>query len=94
MKKYHIKIDEKLKQQLKNCNLQNVNGMYMLIRIGTNDSRSVELVSKTKGKLENHIKENGYCWSKKANRYIDDRTSGIDGGSGTDYLIHSGEELV
>jgi hypothetical protein len=68
--------------------------MYMLIRIGTNDSRSVELVSKAKSKLENHIKEKGYYWSKKANRYIDDKTSGIDGGSGTDYLIHSVEELV
>jgi hypothetical protein len=66
----------------------------MLIRIGTNDSRSVELVSKEKRNLENHIKEKGYYWSKKANRYIDDKTSGIDGGSGTDYLIHSVEELV
>jgi len=68
--------------------------MYMLIRIGTNDSRMVELVSKTKSKLENYIKEKGYYWSKKADRYIDDKTSGIDGGSGTDYLIHSVEELV
>jgi|JI6StandDraft_1071083.scaffolds.fasta_scaffold2015082_1 hypothetical protein len=68
--------------------------MYMLIRIGTNDSRSVELVSRTKKKLEYHIKEKGFYWSKKANRYIDDKTSGIDGGSGTDYLIHSVDELV
>ena len=68
--------------------------MYMLIRIGTNDSRSVELVSRTKRKLEDHIKEEGFYWSKKVNRYIDDKTSGIDGGSGTDYLIHSVDELV
>lgn len=68
--------------------------MYMLIKIGTNDSRSVELVSRTKKKLEDHIKEKGFYWSKKANRYIDDKTSGIDGGSGTDYLIHSVDELV
>ena len=63
--------------------------MYMLIRIGTNNSKSVELVSRTKKKLEDHIKEKGFYWSKKVNRYIDDKTSGIDGGSGTDYLINS-----
>ena len=68
--------------------------MYMLIRIGRNDSRSVELVSRTKKKLEDHIREKGFYWSKKVNRYIDDKTSGIDGGSGTDYLIHSVDELV
>lgn len=68
--------------------------MYMLIRIGTNDSKSVELVSRTKKKLEDHIKEKGFYWSKKVNRYIDDKTSGIDGGSGTDYLINSVDELV
>ena len=68
--------------------------MYMLIRIGTNDSRDVELVSRTKNKLEDHIKEKGFYWSKKINRYIDDKTSGILGGSGTDYLIHSVDELV
>ena len=68
--------------------------MYMLIRIGTNDSRNVELVSRTKNKLEDHIKEKGFYWSKKINRYIDDKTSGILGGSGTDYLIHSVDELV
>lgn len=68
--------------------------MYMLIRIGRNDSRSVEFVSRTKKKLEDYIKEKGFYWSKKANRYIDDKTSGIDGGSGTDYLIHSVDELV
>ena len=68
--------------------------MYMLIRIGTNDSRNVELVSRTKNKLEGHIKEKGFYWSKKINRYIDDKTSGILGGSGTDYLIHSVDELV
>lgn len=68
--------------------------MYMLIRIGSNDSRSVELVSRTKKKLEDHIIEKGFYWSKKLNRYIDDKTSCIDGGSGTDYLIRSVDELV
>ena len=68
--------------------------MYKLIRIGAKDSRSVELVSKTKKKLEDYIKEKGFYWSKKFNRYIDDKTSGIDGGSGTDYLINSVDELL
>lgn len=68
--------------------------MYILMRIGTNDSRSIELVSRTKKKLEDHIKEKGFYWFKKENRYIDDKTCGIYGGSGTDYLIHSVYELV
>ena len=68
--------------------------MYILVRIGTNDFRSNEKVSRTKKKLEDHIKEKGFYWSKKLNRYIDDETSGIDGGSGTEYLIHSVDELV
>ena len=68
--------------------------MYILIRIGTNDFRSNEKVSRTKKKLEDHIKEKGFYWSKKANRYIDDKTSGIDGGSGTDYIITQCDELA
>lgn len=67
--------------------------MYMLIRIGRNDSRSSELVSKTKSKIVTHLKEDGYYYSKKMKRYIDDKTSGIDGGSGVDYLIESVKEL-
>ena len=68
--------------------------MYILVRIGTNDFRSNEKVSRTKKKLEDHIKEKGFYWSKKANRYIDDKTSGIDGGSGTDYIITQCDELA
>jgi len=67
--------------------------MYVLIKIGTNDSRSSEFVSKTKKKLVNKIKENGYYWSKKYNRYVDDKNSGIDGGSGVDYIIDEIDEL-
>jgi hypothetical protein len=67
--------------------------MYILIRIGTNDSRTVESVSKTKQKLVTHIKEKGFYWSKKLNRYIDDKTSGIDGGRGTDYVINEIQEI-
>ena len=67
--------------------------MYVLIRIGTNDSRSSELVSKRKNKLESHIKEMGFYWSKKIGRYVDDKRTGIDGGSGTDYIINELEEL-
>ena len=51
--------------------------MYLLIRIGTNDIRTSELISKSKKKLENHIKEKGFYWSKKCNRYIDDKNCGI-----------------
>ena len=67
--------------------------MYLLIRIGTNDFRTSELVSKSKKKIENHIKEKGFYWSKKCNRYIDDKNCGISGGSGTDYLIELIDEL-
>ena len=67
--------------------------MYILIRIGTNDSRTVELVSKAKQNLVNHIKEKGFYWSEKSNRYIDDKTSGISGGSGTDYIIAKIQEI-
>ena len=50
-------------------------------------------VSKRKSKLENHIKEKGYYWSKKNGRYVDDKNCGIDGGSGTDYIINSVDEI-
>ena len=68
--------------------------MYILVRIGTNGFRSNEKVSRTKKKLEDHIKEKGFYWSKKANRYIDDKTSGVDGGGGTDYIITQCDELA
>jgi len=68
--------------------------MYLLISIGKNDSRHTKLVSRTKKKLEDHIKEKGFYWSKKCKRYIDDKTSRIDGGSGTDYIIQEITELV
>ena len=68
--------------------------MYILIRIGLNDSRSAEMVSKHKNKLVAHIKEKGYYFGKGAQRYIDDKTSGINGGSGVDYLINKIDELT
>ena len=67
--------------------------MYVLIRIGTNDSRSSEFVSKTKKKLVDKIKESGHYWSKKHNRYVDDKNRGVDGGSGVDYIIDEINEL-
>lgn len=67
--------------------------MYLLIRIGQNDIRTSELISKSKKKLENHIKVKGFYWSKNWNRYIDDKNCGISGGSGTDYLIELIDEL-
>ena len=67
--------------------------MYVLIRIGTNDSRSSEFVSKTKKRLVDKIKERDYYWSKKHNRYVDDKNCGIDGGIGVDYIINEIDEL-
>ena len=67
--------------------------MYILIRIGTNDTRWTEKVSKTKKALEDYIKPKGFCWRKKIGRYVDDKTTGISGGSGTDYVIEQVDEI-
>lgn len=67
--------------------------MYMLIRIGTNDTRWTEKVSRTKKALEDYIKPKGFYMSKKIGRYIDDKTTGISGGSGTDYVIEQVDEI-
>jgi hypothetical protein len=67
--------------------------MYLLTKISENDHRSVELVSKYKNKIVAYLKSHGYYYSKKINRYIDDRSCGIDGGSGTDYIIEDVHEL-
>ncbi len=67
--------------------------MYLLVRIGINGFRSSEFVSKEKNKLENYLKGLGFYWSNKINRYIDDKNSGISGGSGTDYIIEKIDEL-
>ena len=61
--------------------------MYILIKISTNGVRGFEKVSKRKYKLESFLKERGYYFGKGVGMYIDDKTSGIDGGSGIDYLI-------
>ena len=37
--------------------------------------------------------KNHFYWSKKCNRYIDDKNCGISGGSGTDYLIELIDEI-
>ena len=68
--------------------------MYILIEISFNDSRTNVKVSRKKSILENYIKKDGYYWSKTANRYIDDKKSNIDGGSGIDYIIEKCEELI
>jgi hypothetical protein len=67
--------------------------MYVLIRIRTNDSRSSVFVSKTKKKLETHIKKLGFFRPKEIGRYIDDETIGISGGSRTEYIINQIDEL-
>ena len=53
----------------------------------TNDYRRNILISDKKKKIAEHLKEKGFYYSKKAGRYIDDKYSGILGGSGTDYII-------
>jgi len=67
--------------------------IYILIRIGTNDTRMNVKASRTKKRLEEYIKPKGFYWSKKIGRYVDDKTSGIPGGSGTDYIIEELEEI-
>lgn len=65
--------------------------MYVLIQIGQNDSRRPILVSKTKTNIESYLKAIDYYWSKKHNRYVDDKNCGVNGGSGIDYIV---EEIV
>lgn len=67
--------------------------MYILIKIGTNDTRWTEKVSRTKKTLEEYIKPKGFYWSKEIGRYVDDKTTGISGGSGTDYVIEQVDEI-
>ena len=67
--------------------------MYLLIEITTNDRRSSIIVSKTKKKLEQYVKDKGFYWSKSVGRYVDDKNTGILGGSGTDYIIEKIDEL-
>ena len=67
--------------------------MYILISIGFNDSRTNEKVSKKKHLLESLIKAEGYYWSHKTQRYIDDKNSCVEGGSGIDYIIEKCEEV-
>ena len=68
--------------------------MYLLIMIGTNNSRTVWKISKRKSKLEQYLKDKGCYWSKKHNRYVDDKNCGINGGSGIDYIINEIDEIV
>ena len=67
--------------------------MYILISIGINDFRYNQFVSKRKYTIVKHLKANGYYWSKKLKRYINDRTIKVDGGSGNDYIIEQIDEL-
>lgn len=67
--------------------------MYILISITTNDFRLNQMVSKRKSIIVKYLKTNGYYWSKKLKRYIDDKTSGEYGGSGCDYVIEQIDEI-
>ena len=61
--------------------------MYLLIRIGVNDTRDYDLVSLTKKKLVEHLKQQGYYYSRKRNRYVS-KTS-----ARTEYLIQEVDVL-
>ena len=61
--------------------------IYSLIEISRNDIRETTIVSEKKKKLVEYIKQKGYYFSKTCNRYIDDKTVKIKGGSGIDYII-------
>ena len=61
--------------------------IYSLIEIRRNDIRETVMVSEKKKKLVDYINEKGYYFSKSCNRYIDDKTVKIKGGSGIDYII-------
>lgn len=67
--------------------------MYILIKIGINDRRLIEKASRTKKTLEDYIRLKGFYWSNKIGRYIDDETTGIIGGSGTEYVINQVDEI-
>ena len=61
--------------------------MYILIHIGINGVERNELCSRRKSTIEKYLKEKGYYWSNKIGRYINDRTIGIPGGNGSEYVI-------
>ena len=44
--------------------------MYLLIMIGVNGARVYDRVSFTKKKLVEHLKQQGYYYSKKQKRYV------------------------
>lgn len=64
--------------------------MYILISITGNDYRRPSKVSKYKNKLESYLKDNGFYYSKKWDRYINDK----NGGGGIDYEIKYIEEIT
>lgn len=66
---------------------------FVLISI-TSTSRIPELVSRSKDRIENHLKENGYYWSENLNRWISDQPNKpVKVGSGVDYEIHEFTEI-
>ena len=67
--------------------------MYILVGTKTTGEPVNVLVSKTKKKIIAYLKENGYYWSANCNSYIDDKTTGVDGGSGIDYTIEEVKEI-
>lgn len=63
--------------------------MYILISI-TGNYRRPSKVSKYKNRLVSYLKDNGFYYSKKWDRYINDK----NGGGGIDYKIEHIEEIT
>lgn len=67
--------------------------MFILIKLIDTEKTNIR-VSHSKSILEDYIHTNGYYWSEKYKRYIDDETYGEDCGSGIDYIIEERVEIV
>ena len=68
--------------------------MYILNQIDYHGFAQPQVISKRKKKLVQYLKDRGYYWSKKIGRYIDDKTTKLQGGSGIDYSIEKIDEII
>lgn len=67
--------------------------MYALIRIGVNDFRDIKAVSKRKNLIEKQLRKEGYYWSIKFNRYINDHAKNKKEDD-PDYIIERVDEIT
>ena len=83
---HHIWISNKNNERLaiiyKEIN-NNKEYLFILIRYISNGKQLNELVSDKKYKIEKWLKDNGYHWSKKINRYV------YKIGIGDEFVIHT-----